>query len=111
MNETESQNLKNFGLDMLRKMIDVDSTPPSSDEKIPSNVESKYRKRWWFGKVVLSFSFVIPYIEDDDLKNKLTEAIVLWTDDGFTKRSRPTYHEDIKKADLLIKEVLNYFDK
>lgn len=101
--------LKETGLQMLQKMYFVDATPPESEEKIAGDVESKYRKRWWFAKVLLSFDFLFPFISDQSLKDKINKAREKWTDDEFTKRVRPTLKEDIMYADGLIVEVATYF--
>lgn len=100
---------KTLGLEMLQKMLVVDATPPTSNKKIPSSVESKYRKRYWFGKVLLSFDFLLPFIDNQELKNKIAVLKKKWTSPEFTLRTRLTKKEDIDEADQLIEEVLTFF--
>lgn len=98
---------KQAGLEMLQKMYRLDATEPG-DEKIEEG-ESKYRKRRFFGKVLLSFSFLQPYITDQALQAKIDQVKKKWTDPAFTARSRLTKQEDIKQADELIVQVLYHF--
>jgi len=91
--------LKNIGLTQLKNLLAVDATPPVNDERIPGNVESKYRKRAWFSKVLLSFSFILSCISDQDLITEIESVKKQWTDSEFTKRAR------------LITKVLVYFNE
>jgi hypothetical protein len=103
--------LRLYGIKYLKKLLHVDATPPADNEKISSEIESKYQKRRWFGHVLMSFNTLLPEITDQRLRQKIEIAKAGWTSEEFTLRSRLTKKKDIDLADKLIIEVLAYFEK